>query len=448
MSNNHFLCTLFSHPQDHQSGDYLHRVAWPGKALGRFIPVHAVQSCHPDHLRELAHSDVLVIQMVADAKLLGVIQRRRQQGKITVFEISDDFTAFPSHLPGHAFYANEEVQQTITTLASESDAVQFSGLFLEQKYRDLNPTHTVFPNQLISVPVLKPSKKRKPALGWAGSIGHFDDAKRLAGILSRWPLKHQVQLHIMAAPKIIQLFLDARLDVQASPTGDMSAYLDFLKKIDIGLAVTTTDDFSSGRSDGKFIEYASRGVVAVCSDGPPYADSVNNGETGFLFGNEGEMLDILTRLAGDAELRRRIRRQAHQYIRANRTHAKAAADRYSFYAQLIDSQGSLSSTGNTTIAAGYKEIISDIEPSFVQAMLMHREGRISEAIQIYTHLAERAPDFYLLWERMSQACTAIGAREQADSCNERAHLLLEQDYSRHGMNANAQAAGSRPAHQC
>ncbi|MGB5299193.1 MAG: hypothetical protein WBN48_10740, partial [Thiogranum sp.] len=60
----------------------------------------------------------------------------------------------------------------------------------------------------------------------------------------------------------------------------------------------------------------------------------------------------------------------------------------------------------------------------------------------------RAPDFYLLWERMSQACTAIGAREQADSCNERAHLLLEQDYSRHGMNANAQAAGSRPAHQC
>ena len=448
MSNNHFLCTLFSHPQDHQSGDYLHRVAWPGKALGRFIPVHAVQSCHPDHLRELAHSDVLVIQMVADAKLLGVIQRRRQQGKITVFEISDDFTAFPSHLPGHAFYANEEVQQTITTLASESDAVQFSGLFLEQKYRDLNPTHTVFPNQLISVPVLKPSKKRKPALGWAGSIGHFDDAKRLAGILSRWPLKHQVQLHIMAAPKIIQLFLDARLDVQASPTGDMSAYLDFLKKIDIGLAFANTDDFSSGRSDGKFIEYASRGVVAACTDGPPYADSINNGETGFLFGNEAEMLNILTRLVEDAELRRRIRRQAHQYIRSHRTHAKAAEDRYSFYAQLIDSRGTLSSKDDATAAAGYKEIIADIEAPCLQAMLLHREGRIPEAIQIYTRLVEQAPDFYMLWERMSQACAAIGAREQANSCNTRARLLLEQDYSRHGMNANAQAAGSRPAHPC
>ena len=388
-------------------------------------------------MQELAHSDVLVVQMVADPELSGVIQKRRQQGQITVFEISDDYTAFPPHLPGHAFYASKEVQQTITRLASECDAVQFSSLFLEQKYRDLNPTHIVFPNQLISVPGLKPTKKRKLALGWAGSIGHFDDAMRLAGVLSRWPLKHQVQLHIMAAPKIIKLFRDAELHVQACPTGDMSAYLGFLKKLDIGVAIANTDDFSSGRSDGKFIEYASRGIVTVCSDGPPYADSVKNGETGFLFGNEGELLDILTRLVGDAELRRRIRRQAHQYIRANRTHAKAAADRYSFYAHLIDSLGTMPVTDNAPVAAGYKEMIADIEPLFLQAMLMHRESRIPEAIEIYTRLAEQVPNFHMLWERMSQAFTDIGAREQADLCNERARLLLEQVYSQYDMSAIA-----------
>lgn len=448
MPRKQFLCTLFSHPQDRQSGDYLHRVVWPGKALGQLVPVHAIQSCHPDCLRELVHSDVLVIQMVADIKLLDVIKKRQQQEKVTVFEISDDFADFPAHLPGHAFYADLEVQQTITTLASESGAVQFSSPFLEQKYRDLNPVHTVFPNQLPSVPGLKPAKKRKPALGWAGSIGHLDDAKRLAGILSRWPLRHQVQLHIMAAPEIVQLFHDARLDVQASPTGNMSAYLDFLKKIDIGLAVATTDDFSSGRSDGKFIEYASRGVVAVCSDGPPYADSVSNGETGFLFGSKEEMLGILTRLVEDTELARQIRRQAHQYIRANRTHARAAEDRFSFYAQLIDSQGILSATDNAKVTVGYREIIADIEPAFVQAMLMHREGRIPEAIQIYTRLAEQETDFYLLWERMGQACSALGARGQADSCNERARLLLEQEYSRLGMIAEVQDTGSRSVRPC
>ena len=184
MLKNCFLCTLFSHPQNRHSGDYQHRVVWPGKALGRFIPVHAIQSCHPAYLRELTDSEVLIIQMVADRKLLGVTQKRRQQGKVTVFEISDDFSDFPAHLPGHAFYASEEVQLTIAALAATADAVQFSSPFLEEKHRDLNPVHTVFPNQLLSVPPLPPPKKRKPAIGWAGSIGHFEDAKRLAGALS------------------------------------------------------------------------------------------------------------------------------------------------------------------------------------------------------------------------------------------------------------------------
>jgi hypothetical protein len=148
------------------------------------------------------------------------------------------------------------------------------------------------------------------------------------------------------------------------------------------------------------------------------------------------LLDILTQLVGDTELRRRIRRQAHQYIRANRTHAKAASDRYSFYAHLIDSRGTLSVTHNAPVAAGYKEIIAEIEPLFLQAMLMHREGRIPEAIEIYTRLAEKVPNFHTLWERMSQACAAIGAREQADSCNERARLLLEQVYSLYNMSVN------------
>ncbi|MGB5338148.1 MAG: glycosyltransferase [Gammaproteobacteria bacterium] len=447
MSMNRFRCTLFSHPQDRQTGDYLHRVVWPGKALGRFIAVHAIQSCHPDHLQELVDSDVLVIQMVADARLLAVIQKRRQQGKVTVFEISDDFTAFPAHLPGHAFYASREVQETIATLAAASNAVQFSSPFLEQKYRDLNPAHAVFPNQLISIPALKPVKKRQPVLGWAGSIGHFDDARRIAGVLSRWPLKHQVRLHIMAAAEIIQLFRAVGLDVQASPTGDMSAYLDFLKTIDIGLAVATIDDFSSGRSDGKFLEYASRGVVAVCSDGSPYADSIVHGETGFLFKDDEDMLDILTRLIESAELRKRIRRQAHQYIRANRTHARAAADRLSFYTQLMNLQGSLAATDSATESAGYREIIADIEPAFVQAMLMHRAGRAPEAIRIYTRLVEKTPDFYLLWERMSQACTAIGAGEQAASCNARASALLAQEYARLGLIADAGVGDPQPARQ-
>jgi hypothetical protein len=107
------------------------------------------------------------------------------------------------------------------------------------------------------------------------------------------PLKDQVQLHLKAAPQVVELFRAVKLEVQSSLTGNVSAYLDFLKKIDIGVANASRNDFSSGRSDGTFIEYASRCVIAVCSDGPPDAGSIDSGETGFLFGNEAELLNSL-----------------------------------------------------------------------------------------------------------------------------------------------------------
>jgi hypothetical protein len=69
----------------------------------------------------------------------------------------------------------------------------------------------------------------------------------------------------------------------------------------------------SGRSGRKFIEYALRGV---CSDGTPYEDSIKNSKAGFLYVNKDEMLDILTQLVKNPDLRKRVRFQAHQDTRA------------------------------------------------------------------------------------------------------------------------------------
>jgi len=48
---------------------------------------------------------------------------------------------------------------------------------------------------------------------------------------------------------------------------------------------------------------------------------------------------------------------------------------------------------------------------------------------------------------MSQACTAIGAGEQAASCNERASALLVQEYARLGLIADAGDGDVQPARQ-
>ena len=66
-------------------------------------------------------------------------------------------------------------------------------------------------------------------------------------------------------------------------------------------------------------------------------------------GNEGEVLDILTPLVEHPDLRKGVGRKAHQKIRANRTHAKATADRFLWYARLVDLQEPLSSADNAAI---------------------------------------------------------------------------------------------------
>jgi hypothetical protein len=66
-------------------------------------------------------------------------------------------------------------------------------------------------------------------------------------------------------------------------------------------------------------------------------------------GNEGEVLDILTPLVENPDLRKRVRRKAHQKIHANRTRAGATADRFLWYAHMVDSQEYLSSAGDAAI---------------------------------------------------------------------------------------------------
>ena len=68
----------------------------------------------------------------------------------------------------------------------------------------------------------------------------------------------------------------------------------------------------------KFLEYASRGVVPVLSRITPYQDSVQPGETGFLYDSPQELGEVLTRLIADAGLRDRVRKAAYTYVNEHR----------------------------------------------------------------------------------------------------------------------------------
>ena len=94
-------------------------------------------------------------------------------------------------------------------------------------------------------------------------------------------------------------------------------------------------DFNRGRSDVKYLEYASNGVVGVYPDLEPYRGSVIADETGLVYRNEEELLGHLDRLTVDAEWRLRIRDNAYHAVTSARRLADHVHTRFKFYQQLL-----------------------------------------------------------------------------------------------------------------
>ena len=182
-----FDVTFLAHAQPRDCGDYRHRTLWPATALGELTPTVAVQTLHPEVFTAIVQARLLVVGMIVDPDVQALVEYRRSVGLPTVYEISDDFKAFPENTSlGTIFYARPDVQAHIENMARICDAVQFSSPFLAEKYAYLNPNQVVFMNQAWVIPQLgPPPRNEKARIGWTASGGHLEDARELAQLLAR-----------------------------------------------------------------------------------------------------------------------------------------------------------------------------------------------------------------------------------------------------------------------
>ncbi|MEE9494288.1 MAG: hypothetical protein V3W04_13020 [Gammaproteobacteria bacterium] len=411
-------CLFLSHPQSRNSGDYLHRVAWPGDALASHMSVGGIQTTHPQALSLAMQAPLLIIMMIIDPVIERLIKARKRRGMSTVYEISDDFADFPASLPLHDFYSRAENQQMVYRLAGLCDAVQFSSEALAEKYQHCNPVIHVFRNQLPDKSYrLKNRTHSGPlVIGWSGSSGHLEDARFLAETLSGWSGLRQLSIAVMASDNIIQCFKQAGIRVKRYATGSMQAYLKFLRKLDVGVAVLGKSDFNQGRSDGKFLEYASQGVIALCSAHGPYLSTIKDGVNGFLFEDAEQLRAKLTCIVKDASMRQRIRQVAMDEVATTRTHAIASTDRADFYRQWLNvEQG----------CADYQEFEHADEADLLGALELHAAGQLEAAFEVYLQLLDRQNEFYLLWQRASELCSQTGLAQDAALFADKASTLLD-----------------------
>lgn len=325
-------------PQTPDSGDFIYRVRGPGAALGALPGARAfsLTTACTDRERIMREADVLVIQMLGDPDILPVITERKRRRRLTVFEVSDNFLAFQKHNPAAAFYDDPAARALLLQYLSLCHGAQFSTSELSKRFSKFNGNSAVFINRAQSV--AWPQRPDAPlTIGWGGSSGHYEDVRALAPAFAAWLKRNpDARLAVMSDARIAALF-DAvpQNRKRIESPGSLEKYYSFVETLHIGLAPLADHEFNQCRSDVKFLEYASRGVVPVCADVATYSGTLKHGETGFLFSNMDEMIATLDRLSGDGELRGRVARAAFEYARDERAPADDARARLDFYLNLI-----------------------------------------------------------------------------------------------------------------
>jgi glycosyltransferase involved in cell wall biosynthesis len=75
---------------------------------------------------------------------------------------------------------------------------------------------------------------------------------------------------------------------------------------DIGVSWVPNDDWSRGKCGLKVLQYMAAGLPVVANPVGVHANLIQHGETGFLTPTTEEWVGAIRRLAGDADLRRRM----------------------------------------------------------------------------------------------------------------------------------------------
>jgi tetratricopeptide (TPR) repeat protein len=429
----------------------LTRTENPCRALGELEHVAVVSGslASPALLESglLDEADVVVLADTADPDLLPILEARRRARRLSIYEIATHLFGAPPLARGAARARDLVLRAMPGHLARLADGLQLATPALDARFGALNPRRAVFGSHLWEAPPAPAPRAHalgRVVVGWGGGVSHAADlaavAPALRGVLERHA---DVDVALMGDPTLAELFADLPYGrVAVTPPGSRDDHARFLDGLDVGLAPLLPNEFNRCRDDGRYLEYAAHGVLAVCSDLDPYRASVRPGHTGFLFRDAGELETILERALGDPELRATITGTAAREIGEERVERRHVGARLAFYLETANRLGlplgpraggpraaPLARLADAPAFAGsrYVPLAGSTTEALVRLGLEERRaGRLADARRCFTEARRAAPRAYLpellLGETEEDPRLSIEALERAAELNPRSCL--------------------------
>ncbi len=226
-------------------------------------------------------------------------------------------------------------------------AVQTSTEYLAEYLRQYNPVVKVFANHLPKLP--KPrnydeefKNKKRPVTILFAALNRDREFLDLLPVLNQFAKDYgnKIAFKILARSNLYEK-LESK---NKSFVGDLNyydgqfvsyeRYENAIRESDIAILPLNDSEFNRSKSDLKFIECAGNGAVVLASD-VVYPGVVEEGKTGFIYGDKKEFVQKLKMLISSPDKRRKVAEEAYKYVRYNRLMSQHYTERLEWYSELF-----------------------------------------------------------------------------------------------------------------
>ncbi len=277
-----------------------------------------IRSIYEHDSQDLAWADTVILQRDSNNYVLGLVDMLQKMGKRVIIDMDDLLTEVPPFLQCY-----DHCQQTRPYLLETlrmADAITVTTQRLKEELLAYNKNVFVVPNCA--------STAHAATRHYAGD-GHkvnllvaSTDTVRvdfIASALAQLASDKDLNIEIICIGPPGEFLAGTGLALQAHGNMSHSHFKAFLATLDNAIGIIPLDDsrFSQCKSPVKFLDYSLAGIPTVCSDVPPYNDTVSDGKNGILCANtEGDWYQAIRKLALSVSQRKEIADAARRFAQA------------------------------------------------------------------------------------------------------------------------------------
>ena len=253
---------------------------------------------------------------------------------------------FISEMDDHPILWEDDYKKTAWINFRAVHAIQTSTPYLADYLSQFNPHVTVFANQLRRLPPPRDFdaefRKKRPVSIFFGALNRDGDFIELLPLLNKIAKQYgkKIEFRILSRRNLFDA-LEAENKIFVGDMnryeGQFVSYEEYeaaIRSSDIALLPLRDNEFNRSKSDLKFIECAGNGAVVLASP-VVYANSIDEGNTGFVYRDEREFTNKLNLLIRNKNLRRMVAEKAYDYVKRERLMSQHYEERLEWYRELL-----------------------------------------------------------------------------------------------------------------